>query len=147
MKLSRAVKEATTVISLGVLSLSFLMQAIYLLVVALSPALTWHYSFLLGNLLMGATVVFNFFLMAVGINSSVGADPEFARKKAQFSHTLRSLLVIGVLVLAFLLPQVFHRVATVVPVTFVQISVLVYNLLLHRKGGSTSQEEVTDTSE
>ena len=151
MKITRAVKEATTIVALGVLLLSLLMQGVYLLVVLLSPALTWHYSFVLGNLLMGTAVILNFFLMALSINGAVEGDPELAQKRVRFNHTLRSLMMVAFLVLAFLLPNVFNIVATAVPVTFPQIAVIVYNVF-HRKGQSSDTdnpdaEEVTGTGE
>jgi hypothetical protein len=129
LKIDHSVKEATGIIAIGVVGLSLLMELIYGIVVLIAPTLHWEYSFLLGNLLMGVTVILNFFLMALGIRRAVDSeDPAIAKKKMQLSQMLRSILIIGILIMAFLLPC-FHIVSTIITVAFPQITVFLARLI------------------
>ncbi len=140
MKIDRSVKEATAWVALGVLFLSVLMQLIYLIVVLIAPTLSWHYSFLLGNLLMGVTVVLNFFLMSLGIQNAVSSgNEEFARKRVRYSQSLRSLMVIAVLVVAFVFRNVFNIVSTIITVAFPQISIYLIRIIRRDRFDGTAE--------
>ncbi len=133
MKLDPSVRRATLIVAAGVLICSIIMQLIYLIVVLLSP-LTWHYSFILGNLLMGTVVILNFFFMSYGMQQTIASgDTDGVRRRVQFNHLLRNLLMIGTLVIAFVFHQHFHIVATVVTIAFPQVTVLLSRLFLHDK--------------
>ncbi len=128
MKERSPIRQATTIVAMGTACLSLMMQAIYPVVVLLLKDAHWHYSFVLGNILTGSVVVLNFYLMARGVQKSVDMPPEAARRYVQLNHTLRTFLILAVLVVGFVLWSnfgIFHPVALVVPVAFPHVTVLI----------------------
>ncbi len=150
MKLEPAVRRASLIVAVGVLICSVIMQLIYLIVVLASP-LTWHYSFLLGNLLMGVAVTLNFFLMSVGVQKSVATgNPDGIRHRVQLSYTLRSFLMIGILVIAFIFHRHFHIISTVITVAFPQIAVFASRIFLREEepvAAPATTDAVSDMSD
>ncbi len=133
MKIEPAVRRATLLITAGVLICSAVMQVIYLIITLASP-LTWHYSFLLGNLLMSAASVLNFFLMSYNMQRVIASgNTDGVRRRIQFNHMLRSLMMAGVLVIAFLFRQHFHIVATIISVGFPQLTMLFSHFFTRKK--------------
>ncbi len=133
MKNKSPVLTATLIVAAGVLICSALMQLIYLIVVLASP-LTYHYSFILGNLLMSVTVVLNFLLMSLSIRHIIASgDTEGVRRRIQLSHMLRSLLILIILVIAFVFKQHFNIISTTITIAFPQISIFAWRILTRGK--------------
>ncbi len=133
MKIEKPVLRATAIVGTGVLVCSVIMQLVYLIVVLASP-LTYHYSFILGNLLMGVTMVLNFFLMSLNMQKTIETgNTDGVRRRIQFNHILRNFLFIGVLVVSFIFRQHFHIIATIITVSFPQITIFASHLILRKK--------------
>jgi len=133
-KIDENVKKETLNITVWTLILSLLMQAIFLIIGQ------WNYAVLLGNLLGIFIGCGNFLLMGIGIQRALEKDDEKKAKTAMLiSQRLRTL---GILVLAALgaaLPC-FNIWATLVPIFFPSLCVLVRPLL-------TKKEESNDEKE
>ncbi len=134
MKIDASVRRATLIVAAGVMICSAVMQLVYLIIVMSVPSLSWHYSFVLGNLLMGSVMVLNFFLMSVGIQRTVeSGDVEHVKLKIRFSYVLRSLLVLAALIISFVFGNQFHIVATIITVSFPQITILLSRLFIRNQ--------------
>ena len=76
MKIDATVKKETKYIALWVLLLSALMQSVFIVIGK------WDHTVLLGNLLSGAAVILNFFL--IGITVQKALEKEFKVKSSGF---------------------------------------------------------------
>lgn len=149
MKISPVVKQETIKIAAGVLVLTVLMIAVFLIIGK------FDYTVLLGALLGSAAAIGNFFLMAMAVakqadsmpplppqpeeeNDDAGdADrqpaplsPEARRagKRMQLSFALRMLLLGGIAILAVSLP-IFHSYAALIPMLFPRIVIFLIGIL------------------
>ncbi len=150
MKIDPQVRRASLIVAAGVLVCSAVMQLIYLIVTLATP-LTWHYSFVLGNVLMGVAVTLNFFLMSLSVQHTVAAgNADNVRLRIRLSYALRSLMMLAVLIVSFVFRQHFHIVATVITVSFPQLAILVARKFIHEEepvapaSPAESEEEVAD---
>ncbi len=117
-KIDPAVRKETVYVALWTLILSVLMQAVFLVLGK------WNPTVLSGNALGAFAAVFNFFLMALGVQAAVAKeDAKDGKKVLQLSHSLRLLLLAAFAALGAWLPW-FHTVAVLVPLLFPQIGVL-----------------------
>ncbi len=115
-KLDTAVKKETKYISLWVLVLSALMQAVFLVIGK------WDYTVLLGNALSGIAVVLNFFLMCLSIQNALEKDEKDAKSTMKLSQSYRFLFLIIVLVVGAAAPC-FNIWAVVIPMLFPRIAI------------------------
>lgn len=127
-KLDETVRREVTYISLFVLLLSVLMQAIFLLLNC------WDLSVLFGNLLGGAAAAGNFFLMAITIQIAVEKEKKDAQNLMKLSQLLRMLLLLILLVTGVLL-DCFNTWSTLIPLLFPQIAILLRPLFSKKNGG------------
>lgn len=110
------VKKETKYISLWVLILSLLMQAVFLILGKWSLTVLW------GNLLGGGTAILNFFLMGLGVQKAVQKEEKDAKATLRLSQSYRFLLLILVAIFGFAL-EIFHSVAVILPLFFPRIAV------------------------
>ena len=147
MTIQPAVKEETKKIAIGVMVLSALMVAVFLIL------RKFDYTVLLGALLGSGAAIGNFFLMALSVqkvasemsplpveeekteaegeeegDKPLSPEAKNARKKMQLSYTLRMLMLAGIAVLAVLLPC-FHSVAALLPLLFPRIVIFIIGLI------------------
>ena len=131
-RLDPTVKKETAYAALWVVALSFLMEAVFLLIGQWTPAV------LFGNLIGGLTAVGNYLLLGITVAKAVAGPAERAPLKVRSSMTARLLgqaaicaIAIGVLhtnVYATLLPLLFPRIG------------IAFRPMIDRKRGKTEAE-------
>ena len=128
-RIDPVVRKETKYIAVGVLLLSTLMQAVFLIIGS------WGVPVLLGNVLGALAAVGNFFAMALTVQRAVTEDEKQAKQTVKLSNALRMLIMFALLAAGVLLP-VFDVWTTVIPVTFPRLIVAVRPLLdrARRKG-------------
>lgn len=126
-KIDPTIKKETGYIAITVLILSALMEAVYLIIGR------WELGVLLGNLLGGGVGILNFFLMGMGLQSALNRDEKGAKATVSFSHTMRFMLLAGVLVLAYFV-DIFKLLPTVLALFFPSIGVYIKTFLIKNKG-------------
>ena len=128
-KIDITVIKETKYIAGGVLILSALMQAVFLMIGK------WDYTVLLGNLLGGGTAVLNFFLMGLTVQKAINKEEKEARTTMKVSQLYRNLLMLGLLILGVVLPW-FSTWTVIIPVAFPRIAIACRSLLDKRGGDS-----------
>ena len=124
-----AVKKETGYITVWVLLLSLLMEAVFLII------RQWDLSVLFGNLGGAVLAVVNFFLLAFVVSRAVDkGKPEEAAQRVKATATLR---LIGVGALCALLIGVFKTnvFATLIPLLFPRVAIA-FRPMLDRKHGT-----------
>ena len=124
-KIDATVRRETCYIALGVLLLSAVMEAVFLIIRA------WDYTVLLGNLLGGAAAVGNFFLMGLAVVRAIDGDEAQKKSIMKFSQTYRFLLLLLIAVIGWLAPC-FHLIAVLVPLLFPRIAIAVRPLFMKK---------------
>ena len=115
-KIDDVVLKETKYISLWVIILSVLMQAIFLIIGK------WDYTVLLGNVLTGLAAILNFFLLGISIQNAVEKEEKDAKVSMKLSQTYRFLFIVIILVLAFAL-SCFNTYAAIIPLFFTRIAI------------------------
>ncbi len=132
IKIDKTVWKETAFIGVWMLIFSVLMEAVFLVIGA------WNYTVLLGNILSGVMGVFNFLLLGMTVQKAVNSqDEKYARNLMKVSQSLRLLMMGAVIALGAAL-DVFHLWATVIPVFFPRIAMVIRQILLN-KGGNTDE--------
>ncbi len=147
MTIQPAVKQETKKIAAGVAVLSTLMIAVFLLLGK------FNWSVLLGAAIGSAAAIGNFFLMALSVQKAADRMPPLppqnetgdgeeeenkeqplseeainARKRMQFSYTMRMLMLAAIAIAAVLLPFV-NSYAALIPMLFPRIVISLIGLL------------------
>lgn len=115
-KINEVVLNETKYIGLVVLTLSILTQGIFLIIGK------WDYTVFLGNLLSGATAVFNFLLMGITVQAATEGDEKQGRNKMKTSQVLRTFMLFAVAAFGCVLPC-FNTVTVLVPLFFPRIAI------------------------
>ena len=126
IKPQKAVIDNTKYIAVVTAILSILMQAVFLILKK------WDYTVLTGNVLGAAAAVFNFFVMAMFVQSAVEKEPKDAKNTLRFSQTIRYMFLIIVAVIGITVP-VFNGIATVIPFLFAQFAVTLYPIFYRKQ--------------
>ena len=133
-----AVKKETGYITVWVLLLSLLMEAVFLLI------RQWDLSVLFGNLGGAALAILNFFLLAFVVSRAVDkGKPEEAAQRVKATATLR---LIGVGALSALLIGVFKTnvFATLIPLLFPRVGIAFRPMLDRKRGTGDTGTEGSD---
>lgn len=133
-----AVKKETGYITVWVLLLSLLMEAVFLMV------RQWDLSVLFGNLGGAVLAVGNFFLLAWVVSRAVDkGKPEEAAQRVKATATLRLL---GVGALCALLIGVFKTnvFATLIPLLFPRVAIAFRPMLDRKRGKEDAGTEGSD---
>ena len=115
-RIDSTVCKETKYIAYFVLMLSFLMQAVFLILGK------WDYTVLSGNLLSGIAVVLNFLFMGIGIQKAVLKDEKDAKAAIRLSQSYRMLFMLVVIVIGVVTPC-FNMWAVIIPVVFPRIAI------------------------
>lgn len=115
-KVDKTVIKETLYISVWVLILSAVTQAVFLIIGK------WSLSVLFGNLLSGVTGILNFFLMGLTVQSAVIKDEKKAALSMKVSQILRMLLIFAVAAVGVLL-DCFNTVTVILPLFFPRIAI------------------------
>ncbi len=127
-KIDEAVIKETKYISLWVLVLSVLLQAVFLIIGK------WDYTVLLGNALGGIAVVVNFFAMGLTIQKALEKEEKEARNTMKLSQTYRFLFLVIVVVIGAM-ADCFNIWAVVAPLLFPRIAIAFRGLFDKNGGG------------
>ena len=133
-----AVKKETGYITVCVLLLSLLMEAVFLII------RQWDLSVLFGNLGGAVLAVGNFFLLAYTVSRAVDkGKPEEAAQRVKATATLR---LIGVGALSALLIGVFKTnvFATLIPLLFPRVAIAFRPILDRKRGTGNTGTEGSD---
>ena len=115
-KVDKTVIKETLYISVWVLILSAVTQAVFLIIGK------WSLSVLFGNLLSGVTGILNFFLMGLTVQAAVIKDEKKAALSMKVSQILRMLLIFAVAAVGVLL-DCFNTVTVILPLFFPRIAI------------------------
>ena len=115
-KVDKTVMKETLYISVWVLILSAVTQAVFLVIGK------WSLSVLFGNLLSGVTGILNFFLMGLTVQAAVIIDEKKAALSMKVSQILRMLLIFAVAAVGVLL-DCFNTVTVILPLFFPRIAI------------------------
>ena len=122
-KLDPTVKKETLYILSCSLIFSALMQSVFLVCGFLSLKV------LFGNLLGVATAVLNFFLLGLTVQSAIELEEKEIKSRMKASQSLRNLMVFAVALIAYLLSDVFHLLAVVIPLFFPRLAIAIRPLV------------------
>ncbi len=128
IKIDATVKKETRYISLWVLILSVLLQAVFLVIGK------WDYTVLLGNVLSGTAVILNFLLMGITVQKALEKgerlanaesnekDDKTVKNTMKASQSYRFLFLIVVVIIGVVLPC-FSIWTVIIPVFFPRIAI------------------------
>ena len=134
IKIDKTVKKETAFIGLWVLIFSVFMEAVFLIIGA------WDYTVLLGNLLSGVMGVINFLLLGITVQKAVSkAEQKDAKALMKMSQSMR-LLMMGVVIGLGAIFDVFNLWATIIPVFFPRIAMIIRQFTLKEQGGSGDEQ-------
>jgi hypothetical protein len=117
-KLDATVKKETLFISAITFILCVLMQSVFLISGA------WDLKVLYGTLLGFAASVLNFLLMGYTVQTAVLKEEKDAKSLMKLSQTLRFIMLIVIVSLAYLIP-IFNIIAVAVPLLFPRIAIII----------------------
>lgn len=142
MKVDKTVKQESIYLLVGVIILSAIMEAVFLICGA------FDYTVILGNLLGGGFAVLNFFLMGLTLQKSLtDDDPKMAKNRVKMSQSFRFLMLIVVAILGGIIPC-FNLVAVIVPFFFPRIVLTIRGLKIKdssvTKTSDTKEEKAED---
>lgn len=127
-KVHDTVIKETKFIGAWVLIFSALMQAVFLII------RKWDYTVLLGNILSAAAGIISFFFLGITIIKAVSSgDPAYAKKLMRASQAIRTLFMFVIALLGALLPC-FNIWATVIPILFPRLALLIRSFMVKRMG-------------
>ena len=110
------VRKETGYIAIWVFLLSVLTQAFFLVIGK------WDYTVLLGNLLSGVAVTFNFLLIGLTVQRALQKEEKDAKNFMKLSQTYRFLFLAIVLILGAVLPC-FSIWTVMIPLLFPRIAI------------------------
>ena len=94
----------------------------------------WSYRVILGNLLGGFAMIFNFYYMGIGIQKAMTMEEKDAKKAIKASHSLRTFFLFIVVALGAWL-KCFSTIAVVIPMFFPRIAVAMRPLWKNKSEG------------
>lgn len=123
MKLHQAVKKETLHMIIGIAVLTVLENIVFVLLAK------WTVQVLAGSVWSASLMAGNFFALALTVQAATDAEDEKrARLKMQFSYSMRMLVLLAGLVLAFASP-VFDGIAALPPLLFPRLTIFVMQLM------------------
>ena len=118
-KLDPTVRKETLYILSCSLIFSALMQSVFLI------CGFWSLRVLFGNLLGAAVAVLNFFLLGLTVQSVLNKEEKEIKARMKSSQSLRNLMLFAVALIAYLLSDVFHLLAVVIPFFFPRLAIAI----------------------
>ena len=97
-KIDKTIVKETKYISLWIILLSVLMQAVFLVLGK------WDYTVLFGSVLSGSASVLNFFLMGITVQKALEKDEKDAKNSMRVSQIYRFLFLVVVVIVGVILP-------------------------------------------
>ncbi len=141
MKLDKAIKKETAYITLWVIILSVLTQAVFLIIGA------WEWEVLFGNILSAGVSILNFLLMGISVQKSLGRDEKSVKQFMKGSSMLRTFMIFAVAAVGVSLP-VFSPWTVLIPLFFPRIAIMFRPLFAKKMGDDVEQKiETQETSQ
>lgn len=107
VKLDPVVKKELRFMALSLLICTVVLQLGFWLVSLWVESVLWDYTVALGGVLGFCLAMLNFFLMCLAVQRSVSdPDPRQAQLRMKASYSRRSVLILAVLILAFVVKQI-----------------------------------------
>ncbi|MBO4429397.1 MAG: hypothetical protein J5832_05535 [Clostridia bacterium] len=149
MKIDRTVKKETLYICAGMIIMSALMEAVFLVIEK------WSIGVLFSNLLIGAAMVLNFFLMGLTVQKAVSyGDENKAKNLMKISQGLRFLAMAGIIAVGALLSDIrgkapFSFWALIPPLFFNRITMMIRGFMIKKEAPpkTESAENENDDTE
>ena len=139
-KIDKVVKKETLYIASWVLIFSALMQAVFLIIGK------WDMTVLWGNLLSGAAVILNFFLIGITVQNAVSKEEKDAKQTIKASSMLRTLALFIVVVVGVAL-DVFNTWAVVIPILFPRIAIALRPIWNKEEASATQAAAPVDNAD
>lgn len=137
-KIDKVVWKEVSFIAIWMLIFSGIMEAVFLVIGK------WDYTVLLGNLLSGIMGVVNFLLLGMTVQKAVSSDDvKYAKNLMKTSQSLR-LLMMGVVIGIGAIFDCFNIWATIIPVFFPRIAMVIRSIILNKQGGKEENESGND---
>ena len=137
-KIDKAIWKETRFIAIWTLIFSMLMQAVFLLI-------DWDYTVLLGNLISAVAGILNFFILGVTVQKGIECKDEKQQQNImKISKALRMIFMLVVLIIGVVFVNVW---ATIIPVVFPRIAILIRPLFDKKQGKQEPEGETGDGNE
>ena len=127
-KIDPTVKKETKYIALMVVILTVLMEAVFLVL------RRWDMTVLWGGLLGACVAILNFFLMGFTVQKAVEKEEKDAKQLMKVSQSGRMMMQLAFAAIAAALPGAFNLIATLLPLLFPRIGVMLRSVVLKNKG-------------
>lgn len=138
MKVDKVVKKETINMGLGILVCSAITQIVFFILGKYSLAV------LLGSIYGGAVILLNFFLMGLTVQSVTKLDDQnMAKKKIQFSYSMRQLalmLLIGLGMYISVNFEIFHWLPILLAIIYPRI--IIFFIGFFRKEWNSKRGDV-----
>ncbi len=141
MKLQPASKRELKHISIGVLTGSVLMLAVFALIGQFRLSVLW------GALLGDAAAVGNFYYLCRSVQRAAAADELKARLIMRASYSGRMLISAAALALGLLFQELFHWVAILIPLLLPRATILVMQLTGMYRPDRADSHEIRENKE
>ena len=142
MKIDATVKKETKYIVFGMLIMSALMHAVFLVLGK------WHVGVIYSNLLVGGAMVLNFFVMGMTVQKAISCgDPVKAKAMATTSQIVRLIAIAAIVAVGALLSNApgrsgpFEFWALIPPLFFNRITVMVRNVIVKKEEAKVDPPE------
>ena len=142
-KLDKTVKKETIYISIWVLGLSIIMEAVFLLILKDK----YNYTVILGNLIGAIASIGNFLLLGITLQKIVDKDKDRVKTSMRFSQGYRLILMAVIIIGGVLLDKYLHVVnmwAVIIPLIFPRIAILfrpLFNKMMQTEEDSVSNDK------
>ena len=141
MKVDSVVRKETVYVSIVVLILSALMEAVFLILHL------WDLTVLFGNLLGGGIGILNFFLLGLSVQKAVTEDEKRAKEIMRTSHAVRYALIILLVVLAIAIPAAFNIFSTLISLLFSTVAVFLKTLTAKKNEPAAAPADAAPAAE
>ena len=150
MKIDRTVKKETLYICAGMIIMSALMEAVFVIIDK-----EWWPKVLFSNLLIGVAMILNFFLMGLTVQKAVSyGDENKAKNLMKISQGLRFLAMAGIIAVGALLSDIrgkapFSFWALIPPLFFNRITMMIRGFMIKKEAPpkTESAENENDDTE
>ncbi len=132
-KVNPIIVKETLYIACWSVIFSMIMQSVFLLIKK------WDYTVLLGNVLSLVAGVGNFFLLGLTVQKAVTKEEKDAKQLMKLSQVARLFALFGICVLGAML-SCFNIIATVLPLIFPRISIILRPLFNRKSNGGVQDE-------
>ena len=107
LQLDPVVKKELRFMAIALLICTVLMQAVFVLLSFFFENVRWDYTVAAGGVLGYCLALLNFFLMSLAVQRAVSdPDPQHAQLAMKASYSRRSVLLLAVMILSFVVKQI-----------------------------------------